>query len=82
MNFFLTTNFRHVLYIVVFFVLHVNHVALKNFFDYSRKIKQGASMTQSSADLIPRVSWPSDRFDSVDSIFFSTIKTIGKPRDP
>ena len=39
-------------------------------------------MTQSPTNLVPRVSWPSYSFDSVDSIFFSTIKTIGMPRDP
>ena len=26
--------------------------------------------------------WPFDRFNSADSVFFSTIKTIGKLRDP
>ena len=39
-------------------------------------------MTQSLANLAPRVSWSSDSFNSADSVFFSTIKTIGKLRDP
>ena len=39
-------------------------------------------MTQSPANLVPRVSWPFDSFNSVDFVFFSTIKTIEKPRDP
>ena len=39
-------------------------------------------MTQFPANLVPRVSWPSDSFNSVDSVFCSIIKTIGKPRDP
>ena len=39
-------------------------------------------MTHSPANLVPRVSWSSDCFNSADSVFFSTIKTIGKPRDP
>ena len=65
-------------YIVVLFVVHVNHVALKIFFEYSRKIKQDSSMTQSPTNLVPRVSQSSDSFDSTDSVFFSTIKTIGK----
>ena len=34
-------------YNVVLFVLHVNHVALKISFEYSRKIKQDSSVTQS-----------------------------------
>ena len=67
---------------VFLFALHVNHEALKIFFEYSRKIKQDSSMTQSPANLVPRASWPSDSFDSTDSVFFSTIKAIGKPRDP
>ena len=58
------------------------HVDLKIFFEYSRKGKQDSSMTQSPANLVPRVSWSSDCFNSVDSVFFSTIKTIEKPRDP
>ena len=59
-----------------------NHVALKIFFEYSRKIKPDFSMTHSPTNLVPRVSWPSDCFNSADSVFFITIKTIGKPRDP
>ena len=56
-----------------------NHVAVKIIFEYSRKIKQDSSMRQSRANLIPRVCWPSDLY--VDSVFFSTIKIIGKERD-
>ena len=59
-----------------------NHVALKIFFEYSRKIKQDSSMTQSPANLVPRVSCPSASFNNADSVFFSTITTIGKPRNP
>ena len=39
-------------------------------------------MAQSLANLVLRVSWPSNSFDSADSVFFSAINTIGKPRDP
>ena len=67
--------------IAVLFVLHVNHVALKIFCEYSREIKQDSSMTQSPANLIPRVSCLSDSFDSADSVFFSTIKIIGESRN-
>ena len=42
MNIFLIKYFGHALYIVDLFVLHVNHVALKIFFEYFRKIKQGS----------------------------------------
>ena len=59
-----------------------NHEALKILFVYSRKIKQDFSMTQSPVNLVPRVSWPSDSFNSADSVFFSTIKTIKMLRDP
>ena len=59
-----------------------SHVALKIFFEYSRKIKQDSSMTQSLTNLVPRVSWSSYSFNSVDSVFFSTIKITGNPRDP
>ena len=31
-------------------------------FEYSMKPKQDYSMTQSPANLVPRVSWPSDTF--------------------
>ena len=58
-----------------------NHVAWKIFFEYSRKIKQDSSMAQSPANLVRRVSWPSNSFDSANSVFFSTINTIGKLRD-
>ena len=61
-------------YIVVLFVLN-NHVALKILLEYFRKIQQDPSMTQCPANLVPRVSWPSEGFDSADSVFFSTIKT-------
>ena len=53
-NIFLIKNFGHVLYIVNLFVLHVNHVALKIFFEYFRKIKQDS-----------RVLWLSGRFDLI-----------------
>ena len=76
--FFSMTNFCHALYIVVLFLLNVNYVASKIFSEYSRKTKQDFSMTQSPAKHVPRVSWLFDRFDSVDSVFFSTIKTIEK----
>ena len=42
MNIFLIKYFGHALYILDLFVLHVNHVALKIFFEYFRKIKQGS----------------------------------------
>ena len=62
-------------YIVGLFVLNINHVALKILFEYFRKIEQDPSMTQSPTNLVPMVSWPSEGFDSADSVFFSTIKT-------
>ena len=69
-------------YIFVLFLLHVNHVALKIFFEYSRTIKQDSSLTQSLGIIVPRVYRLSDSFDSAESVFFSIIKTIEKPRDP
>ena len=39
------------------------------------------SMTRSPTNLVPRVSWPTKSFNSTNGFFFSTVKTIGKPRD-